>query len=107
MLNLDYPINYGQYKQGLLKTQHFSCGEAKSMVNAARVDKSGGGARVTLTPVTGWGGGRRSRGREATPLEPWEVGSLAVLNESYVIVARKTGIGMHIEFLLLCCLHRP
>lgn len=33
MLNQDYPINYGQYKQGLLKTLHFSCVEGKRRAN--------------------------------------------------------------------------
>lgn len=65
MLNQDYPINYGQYKQGLLKTLHFSCREAKSGANERRgiaVDKSGGEgglAPVTTVPmcVLSFGGG--------------------------------------------------
>lgn len=56
MLNQDYPINYGQYKQGLLKTVHFSCREAKSRVNgrsSAAVDEESSHDGVMMTPDMG------------------------------------------------------
>lgn len=61
MLNQDYPINYGQCKQGLLKTVHFSCWEAKSTVNGRRstpVDAKSGHNWAVMTLDTATAGRR-------------------------------------------------